>query len=538
MTEAKDVIKRFNEVKRDRNQYEGLWQEIANITSKIPRHFAPIQRLPGEDWTYKTFDTTAEECLSRWVAIFAGLLTNQTDRWIKFDVFGQDAAYSTRQFFEWIEEMFLASFHNQGFYSAANSVYEGLGLIGNGMPIIDERPYAGAPGFQGFRIADVPFEQCYFLQDGNMEVKSNYRYVKWTADEIISYFGESGNIPEKVTMYRGDLKRFFNCIHEVRPKYPDRTLTTYYSVWVLEAEQHVIRDEELEGNPYISARLPRANSETYGRSPAYKCLAAIQSLNYQAFQRDQAFGFIANPVHAYQKSNKIQVSQVGPGAWLGMQNVSPDGLRVLERNINPEVFRVMMQPHIDAVRRAFYTDQIEQMMQRPEYGKAETVKDLSGRNRLLLGPVLTSISQTFLIPAISRCLQLFFKVIQAHGIEIPDQIRKNGVNVELVGPLAIAQRAARMEGYRDSIVDMSAIIKLFPDSAVVLNGEESIRFIAETNYMPTRMLNSPETVAAMKAQEAKIKSAQNQLAMLAQGATGVKDMAAAQKMAAETANLQ
>ena len=534
-SEPRDLIRRFHEHRMLRSPHDSVWQTISDVATEHKRSFSGSISRSGGDWTKQNYDPVAQIACNRFVSIFLGLLTSPYDRWLKLDLYGEKASHETRSFFDWVEEAFYATFRAHGFYRVSGGVYQSAGFFGNAMPMIDERPYAGAHGFQGFRFLDIPLEQCIFVEDGNGEVRHVMRFVDWTAYQIISYFGDGADIPEQVRQYIDRPDRKFLCIHEIRPQNPDMTVTKYDSQWVIEEYGHTIRYQELEGNPYIPVRMPVTGGDTYGSGPAYDCLSAIRTLNYYAYLRRENFGFKASPRFVMNEQMRLTGWETaGPGALLiASGEVGQNNLRELSDNTPPDYFRQMAQPEHDAVRRAFYVDQIEFWTERPQDMKAGVASEMGARNRIILSPLLTAMNQSYVVAAIARCLQVFLGAVANRTgpsrVEIPQQVVRSGINIDIVGPLAIAQKAARLAGYRDFLADSSAVIQLYPETRAEMNGQRTLRFLAETNYIPAEIMNSPEEVRAILEAQQQQAAAQQQLDALSQGAPAMLDIARASK---------
>ncbi|MEO0249911.1 MAG: portal protein, partial [candidate division WOR-3 bacterium] len=304
-----------------------------------------------------------------------------------------------------------------------------------------------------------------------------------------------------------------------------------------EDEKAIITEEKRKTSPYLPVRMPTYSGETYGRGPAYFCLPAIKTLNYYAYNRRESFGYVTNPRYIVRDNVNIKGwEDVGPGGLLyasGVGDVGPGAIRELSSVTHPEYYRIMASFEEDAIRKAFFADQIEFWMERPQDMKAGVASEMGGRNRILLAPVLTAVSQTFVIPAVIKTIDTIFSAMVNRTDElkvtIPEQIMKNGMNIEITGPLAIAQKAARLSGYREFLADISPVIQMFPDTVQALNGDEIVRSLADSWYIPAGMINSTEKVIAARRAQQQKQQLEEQVGMLERGAPAMLDIAKATK---------
>lgn len=532
---ADDVVRRFECAKRVRSGHEGLWQEASDLTLLRPKHFTTRKVSRGRPWTYEPYDTTARISLRLWQSLFSTMLTSARQRWFHIGLAGEKPRWDTRQWLEWMERNLYFLFRRDNFYTMADGTYETVGLIGNACGLIEEQPVARTTqvrGFQGFRFNEIPFEQIWVVEDGSREVRHVFRAVEWTVRQIESYFGKEVSLPGKVKQYEDDEEKTFECVHEVIPKDDENRFSGYYSTWCMPEFRHVIERGETEGNPYVVTRIGLSGGETpYGQGPVLDVLPAVRALNHMGFRKAQGVDRVFAPATAYSETNRFNPDQIRPNEWFAMQDISPaSGFRELETNINPSFMEAFRADDVAAVRAALFADQVELNMERPEYGKAGVANSISARNLMIVGPTLNWLSRTFLVPSIRRSIQVYLNAM-AGRLDIPDQILRTGINVDIIGPLAQAQKAAEMEGFDTFLQRAAAVIQIKPQEADQINGERSIRYLAEESWLPTEMLNSPDELAVIRQQQARQAEAQAQMSALAQGAPAVLDIAKAQQIA-------
>src|SRR3990172_3344677 len=77
------LLKRWQELQSERNQYADLWQEIAE---RVIPHKSNITKLlsPGERQTRELFDSTAVDSAQTLAASIHGTMTPSTQPWMSF----------------------------------------------------------------------------------------------------------------------------------------------------------------------------------------------------------------------------------------------------------------------------------------------------------------------------------------------------------------------------------------------------------------------------------------------------------------------
>lgn len=522
----------FNSAVEIRRDYEQDWQEYYDITQTKKRSFCIRSNGLDNLWTNSCFDGTTSDCEKKFMALFSALLTNTQFRWLRLSLYGRDPSWEARRFLQDLERSFFAISDRDGFYTMSDSVYRSL-AIGNACPMIDERPVTG-PGFQGLRCDEIPMDGVFFLRDGNSDVRYVIRVAHWTAYDIASYFGDSVTMPSRVkeALEKGDLTTKFMVTHHVRPESPDKPMSRFISTWACIGERWVIRSRSLENSPYVPVRIGVMNGSTYGTGPGIESLPSIRALNHMGFRKMQGVDWEFAPPTAVSNANKFDAKNLRPNSLFYLSDINQStGIRTLTRQMNPQMMEYFASDPKQVVRDHFYWDQINIPMNNPEYAKAGVAAWINSKNRIVLAPELNSITRTYIVPMVRAVIQKLFKAIVRAGGRIPSEILDNGLNVSILGPLAQAQRESELENFDRAAARMSAIIQLQPETYVNVNGDRTIRYIAQESWMPTEMLNSPAEVETLKAQLRERQEQQIRQEQFAQGAAGAKDLAEAQAIA-------
>ncbi len=100
----------------------------------------------------------------------------------------------------------------------------------------------------------------------------------------------------------------------------------------------------------------------------------------------------------------------------------------------------------------------------------------------------------------------------------PDVLDGAEYDVEYVSPLARAQRQSEANGLLRVFEIGSPIIQMQPDSAQIINGEDTIRYLGDLFGVPNSLFKSPEEMAQIKQQQQEMMQLQQGLQAAGQGA--------------------
>ncbi len=133
--DASAILKRLDELKPLRCNWETQWQEIADRMLPRQAEFT-TRRAEGEKRTEYIFDSTAPLALDRFGAAFESMLTPRSSKW-HFIKFSEDELNDDDECNEWADEVNTILWNQRyrpwsNFANSAHETYIGLGAFGNG----------------------------------------------------------------------------------------------------------------------------------------------------------------------------------------------------------------------------------------------------------------------------------------------------------------------------------------------------------------------------------------------------------------------
>jgi hypothetical protein len=174
----------------------------------------------------------------------------------------------------------------------------------------------------------------------------------------------------------------------------------------------------------------------------------------------------------------------------------------------------MLQDVRSRIRSAFYIDQL-QMQQGPQMTATEVLQRQEEKLRLM-GPVLGRLQSELLGPMVTRVFGLLMR--RGKFPPAPEILADAEYDIEYVSPLARAQKQTDANGLLRVFEIASPIIQMQPETAQVINGEDTIRWLGDMFGVPTSLLKSAEEMAQLKQQQAEQQQLQQGLDSAQQGA--------------------
>lgn len=522
--EGRRIITEFGYAEASRKPYEQVWQDVATLCCPNSISFTLKNTVGGEDRTQDQYDTLAPRSNKKFTALIMGLGTNPTTKWVQYAL--TSGAKPNEETSRWLQQkrddvLFYAN--RDGFYRSASGVYGSLGLFGNAVQWIEERPIK-AKGFNGFRFLTPSFSETYFCVDGNGDVSQFFRSVSMTAYQAVSYFGVSAPLPIKIMEAYGknDVNSRFTFIFKCCPTDEENSRGSYDAYWVCREGEVLISEQEYPERPFVAPRMPVPNDEIYGRGIAVDNIADIRTANHLAKRHLQGADYSVLPPVAYNEGMDIDLKNRRPGRWYSVSDIN--GFKPDVAAIQPELFMSKYQACAEAIRDAWYVNQIE-MPNNAEYMKATVALEIARQNRIVLGPIFAWLDGEYFKPAVDLMTRIYLRSQK----DIPEQVKaEGGIKIEFIGPMAQAQQQVDLQAFRNGLTDMASIAQVNPSSLDYFDGDKAMEFVAQRNGIPLDLFRKKVEVQKMRSERAQVQAAQMQARLLTAGAQAAKLNAEAQ----------
>ncbi len=519
---AEDLLRRFTDLENNRHTFENQWQEIADHMLGR-RQFTTRDEIPGRKRMQRIYDTTAVNSVERLSAALHSLLTNTESRWFGITLEDFDRAKHPDAMF-WLENATMrmrTEFErpDAGFTPQVHEMYYDLVALGTGVMFVEDLPGSGA------RFSSRPLAEIFLSENSAGRVDTVYRQFRLTHRQAMELWPnnpprEAAKMVEKKPEARADY------LHSVFPNpvfIPgnlDASGKPFASVYLDKKDKDFIGDVGgFEEMPFLTPRWNKDSGEVHGRGPGVVALADAKMLN-----------------EISRTTLKGAMKAVDPPMYIPNDGISsnlnnmPGGVSTFDQNyllqsrgqpvmFAPQAANVglgveMEERRANSIRRAFHHELL-QMFEDPRM-TATQVLELSRTAQRLLSPVLGRQRVEFLEPMLERVFGIMFRA--GKFLPVPEVLQGQRIKIDYVSPVSRAQKADEANAVTRVLaqaVELSSVSEGVLDN---FNIDEAIRFVAQQNQVPIRLMNDPRIVQQIREQRAAEQARQQQLALAMEAA--------------------
>ncbi len=498
---AIQIIKRFEQLKANRINWEQHWQEIADYV--LPRKDDVYStRIEGEKkGTTKVFDSTGVHANELLASALHGMLTNPSTQWFELTSGDEliDQQDDVRLWLQSSVRQMHRVLNNSNFQTEIHEVYLDLGSFGTACMRMEEDEQ------DVIRFHSRPIYEAFIDQNNKGQVDTVYRSWVWSTRQIAQEFGED-QLPDEMRTELSDHQGRYTdheVIHAVEPvgeRYDGPELSKgfkYRSVYVLKEKKLVLSYGGFKEFPYVIPRWTKIAGEIYGRSPAMKALADIKMINQVMKTTIRSAQKVVDPPLMMPDDGILLPIRTAPGGINYYRAGSPDRIEPLQTGSRIDFGYQMMEQIRLRIREAFFIDQL-QLGQGPQMTATEVSQRTEEKLRLL-GPILGRQQFELLRPLIDR----IFNIMMRKNLfqPAPEVLNDIVLNVQYSSQIAKAQRAADATSFLRVIETISPIIQMQPEVMDNIHGDQALRFIAKAYGIPEEILRPQEDV--VQAREAR-----------------------------------
>ena len=534
---ADDVLRRQSQLEARRSTWEGHWSEIAERVLPRQQDFQ-AKRVGGEKLTEKLFDSTAPLALERFAAAMESMLTPRNQRW--HELKPPEHLLSNPAVKQYCYDITSALFRARyaptaNFASQANENYMSLGAFGTGAIFVDDM--LG----RGLRYRAISLAEMFIAENHQGVVDTIHRRFEMTARQAYQKFGE--DLPESIIKCLhgtgSDPERKFEFLHCVKPRedaewsrldYKGMPWASYY---VSFEGRKLLRESGYRTLRYAVSRYVTAPRETYGRSPAMTVLATIKSANEKEKTFLRAGQLAAEPPVLLADDGSLGPFTMRPAA-LNYGTLAADGAplaRPYETGANLPITQEMLNGDREVINSAFLVTLFQILVDSPDMTATQAMLRAQEKGALL-APTMGRQQSEMLGPLIQAEIDIL-----AHAGVLPpppDELMHTELDTEIeyVSELSRAQRSDEGLGILRTFEQAGPPMQMDPEAALLFKGKvpEIIRTLGDINGMPSKLMNTPDEIEALKASEAQAAQVQQALAAAPVVAQAAKDMAAARAM--------
>ena len=519
-TDAQSYIKRYEELRDDRRNWEHHWQEIAEVI--LPRRTDIVgKRTPGDKRNLKAIDSTGIISNELLAAGLHGMMTNPASKWFTLRLSNADlnAEDEVKLWLESVENIIYEelSSSESSFSSHMHELYLDLSAFGTAIMFIGESVQT-----QDLMFQSLPLKECYVSENADGKIDTLYRKYEQTVRQIIQKWGkkESDVGKDVIECYNtGKMEERFEIIHAIFPRmdYDRRKRTRQNmpiaSVYVLCKDEIILEESGYEEMPVLAPRWSKASGEVYGRGPGMATLPDVKMLQQMSKTIIKAAQKVVDPPLQLEDDSVILPVRTIPGG-LNYRRAGSEPITPLSTGAQIPIGLDMMQDVRLRIREGFFLDQL-QLRQGPQMTATEVLQRTEEKLRLL-GPVMGRMQSELLSPLINRVFGILGR--QDKLPPLPEMLEGGNYAIEFVSPLARAQRQVEANSLLRVFEIGQTVMQLQPDAGMVFKAEDTVRWLSGLFGIPQMILETESETQQRKEAQAQMQQQMQQMAMLQQGA--------------------
>ena len=558
---ARQLLKRFSEARKERSQFNSIWQEVADYVLPYRGGFYDLsdtgESIALKDKNPEIYDDTGTNALIKSASALYSYTANPATKWFYLTLMPVaskslggitkktpmneskltlNTLLNTGEVRTWLADCsdIVAKYIN----AAASSTFhctcqEWLAFAESGCMVLEDYSEK-ILSFHPISVKDL-----FILNSANGGIGEVYRVCRMTTEQAYDQFGDrAGDVVKNALTSTPLKKRIY--IHAILPrthrdpKKKDVLNMPFASYWIDYQTKELVHESGYEEMPCGVGRLNVPPGYTHGFSPAMNVRHTIASLNKLCKQRLMAGDLALQPPMNVPVDTYTNPIVFKPAA---LNYYEADAGSVAQPMNSTGSYQIALETITDAreqVRQGMMIDLIEQSDKDNTYqAMQEQLLQLK-----LMSPWQGNLERDYFNPIVKRV----FNILYRRGGILPDppeillkalQEGTIGFGIEYCSPLAKAQRHFSVTAI-EQVVGLAGGLAQF-GSMDLLDIEELVRLYTELIGAPPKILKTPERIQQEREQAAMLQQQQQQMAMqmaqmqqVQQGAQAMRDFSQAQ----------
>jgi len=491
---AKNLLKRYDRLKSQRQNWESHWQEVADYMQ--PRKADVTKtRSRGDKRTELIFDSSPLQSVELLAASLHGMLTNPSTPWFSLRFKEEDMEFEDEAK-EWLEsatETMYSAFNKSNFQQEIFELYHDLITFGTAAMFIEEDDE------DILKFSTRHINEIFIAENDKGRIDTVFRKFKLSARAAIQKFGDvSTNI---ATVAKKDPYEEVEMLHAVyprsdfNPKKQDKQNMPFESVYIEAGTGEELSVSGFREFPFVVPRYLKASHEIYGRSPAMTALPDVKMLNEMSKTTIKSAQKQVDPPLLVPDDGFILPVRTVPGGLNFYRAGTRDRIEPLNIGANTPLGLNMEEQRRNSIRNAFYVNQL--MMQTGPQMTATEVIQRNEEKMRLLGPVLGRLQSELLKPLIDRAFALILRKNLFRPA--PEFLAGKDIEIEYVSPLAKAQKSSELQSIMRAIEIMGSLSNVAPVFDHI-NMDKLVRHLADIVGVPQKILKPQSELNAERQQ--------------------------------------
>ena len=491
---AKNLLKRFDRLKSQRQNWESHWQEVADYMQ--PRKADVTKtRSKGDKRTELIFDGSPLQSVELLAASLHGMLTNPSTPWFSLR-FKQDDMENEDEAKEWLEsatETMYAAFNKSNFQQEIFELYHDLITFGTAAMFIEEDDE------DVLKFSTRHINEIFIAENDKGRIDTVFRKFHISARAAIQKFGDiSINIATKAKKDPYEEVEILHAVYprsDFNPKKQDKINMPFESIYLDAESGDELSVSGFKEFPFVVPRYLKASHEIYGRSPAMTALPDVKMLNEMSKTTIKSAQKQVDPPLLVPDDGFILPVRTVPGGLNFYRAGTRDRIEPLNIGANTPLGLNMEEQRRNSIRNAFYVNQL-MMQSGPQMTATEVIQRNEEKMRLL-GPVLGRLQSELLKPLIDRAFALILRKNLFRPA--PEFLSGKDIEIEYVSPLAKAQKSSELQSIMRAIEIMGSLSNVAPVFDHI-NMDKLVRHLADIVGVPQKILKPQSELNAERQQ--------------------------------------
>lgn len=516
---VKRIKDKVQKLKSERGTWESHWQELNDYI--LPRkNTVTVKRTDGEKRTWQLLDNTGMQSNELLAGFLHGVMTNPNLPW--FELTTGDLTLDARDDVRgWLQRQARAMhnvLNNSNFQTEVHELYLDLGSIGTAA-MYTEEDEERVVRFETKFIADYYIDESPFGY-----VDQIYCERKWTAEQLVAYFGEKV-LPEKVIKcYKKGDDSLFCLGHAVYPTYlvegteaegASLNDNEFISQYYLPELDYEISVGKFNSFPFSVPRFTKAAGEKYGRSPGMNALPELKVLNKMNETLLIGAQLQVQPPLQMEDDGVVLPLITRPNG-INFTRPGAGPIRPIFNDTRLDFGYQAMQDRRQRVKDSFYVDQLKLQQGGPMMTATEVLQRTEESMRLM-GPLLGRMQNEFLRPLIDRVFQIMWN----RGMieQPPEVLSGKKIDVRYSSLIAKSQRVSEAQSVLRTLEVVPGLAGFDPSVTDNFSADAIVKILGMVYGAPNEMYRTTKERDAMRAARAQ---AQNQMLQSQQDANQVQ----------------
>ncbi|QLF88255.1 head-tail connector protein [Pelagibacter phage Greip EXVC021P] len=526
---AKNLLKRFDRLKSQRQNWESHWQEVADYMQ--PRKADVTKtRSKGDKRTELIFDSSPLQSVELLAASLHGMLTNPATPWfsLKFKNDGMENEDEAKEWLESATETMYSAFNKSNFQQEIFELYHDLITFGTAAMFIEEDDE------DELKFSTRHINEMYIAENDKGRIDTVFRKFKLSARAAVQKFGSVS--PNIEVAAKKDPYEEVEILHAVYPRSDfnpvkqDKNNMPFESVYLDAESGDQLSVSGFREFPFVVPRYLKASHEIYGRSPAMTALPDVKMLNEMSKVIIKSAQKQVDPPLLVPDDGFMLPVRTVPGGLNFYRAGTRDRIEPLNIGANNTLGLNMEEQRRNSIRNAFYVNQL-MMQDGPQMTATEVIQRNEEKMRLL-GPVLGRLQSELLKPLIDRAFSILMR--KKLFAQPPEFLSGQDIEIEYVSPLAKAQKSSELQSIMRAIEIMGSLSNVAPVFDHI-NMDKLVRHLTSIVGVPQKILKPQSELNAERQAAAEQQEQQQQMQQMQQLAQAGGDVAPLAKALPEEA---